>query len=429
MAGRLAKIFKGDLTLWVILIFLSLISLVIVYSATGKLAYREAHGNTMYYLIRQVIFILVGFGIMLFVVNVIPVTLYFKVSPALIGVTVFTLILAFIQYKITGGDKETSRSLTLPFFSFQPAELAKISLVMFAARLLSKAQRTEEELKNAFFWITGTAGAICFLIFLSNFSTAALIFFTIIVLMLIARVAFKYVASLVGIGAVLVVLIYFTADIFPDSFGRIHTVKSRIETFVNGTGKKEVSGTKQEEYARLAIFEGGVVGKGPGNSEVSNYMEAGYNDFIYAIYIEEYGFLGGAFLVLLYLILLYRGVIIVRRCDRTFPAFTVAGLVLLMTFQAFINMAVSVGAVPVTGQPLPWVSMGGSSMLFTAASFGVILAVSADNQKRKFEEEQLAKAALEPQTEATSETPADSETNTDKEVATEPESPTDDQKF
>jgi cell division protein FtsW len=399
MAGKLAKIFKGDLTLWVILIFLSLISLVIVYSATGKLAYREAHGNTMYYLIRQVIFILVGFGIMLFLVNVVPVSLYFKVSPTLIVITVIALVLAFIQYVVTGGDKETSRSLTLPFFSFQPAELAKISLVMFASRLLSKAQRTEEELKNAFFWITGVAAGICFLIFLSNFSTAALIFFSIIVLMLIARVAFKYVVSLIGIGAVLVVMLYFTADLFPDSVGRVHTVKSRIETFITGSGKKEVTGMKQEEYARLAIFEGGVVGKGPGNSEVSNYMEAGYNDFIYAIYIEEYGFFGGAFLVLLYLILLFRGVIIVRRCDRTFPAFTVTGLVLLITFQAFINMAVSVGAVPVTGQPLPWVSMGGSSMLFTAASFGVILAVSADNQKRKFEEEQ----ALKPQAESSTE--------------------------
>jgi cell division protein FtsW len=132
-----------------------------------------------------------------------------------------------------------------------------------------------------------------------------------------------------------------------------------------------------------------MFGKGPGNSEVSNYMEAGYNDFIYAIFIEEYGFVGGAFLALLYLILLFRGVIIVRRCDRTFPAFMVTGLILLMTFQAFINMAVSVGAVPVTGQPLPWVSMGGSSMLFTAASFGIILAVSANNQKNKEAANQL----------------------------------------
>lgn len=387
MAGRLVKIFKGDVTLWVILIFLSLISLVIVYSATGKLAYREADGNTMYYLIRQVVFILTGFGIMLFLVNVLPVTLYFKISPALIGITIFTLILAIIQYKLTGSvdNKETSRSLNMPFFSFQPAELAKISLIMYAARLLSKAQRTEEELRMAFYWITGVSAVVCFLIFLSNFSTAALVFITILILMLIARVAFKYILSLVGAGVVAVILIYGAATAFPESIGsigRVQTVKGRIDDFVKGDND-QAKGTTQADYARLAIFEGGVLGKGPGNSEVSNYMEAGYNDFIYAIFIEEYGFVGGAFLALLYLILLFRGVIIVRRCDRTFPAFMVTGLVLLMTFQAFINMAVSVGAVPVTGQPLPWVSMGGSSMLFTAASFGVILAVSANNQKNK----------------------------------------------
>lgn len=392
MAGRLAKIFKGDRTLWVVLIFLSLVSLVIVYSATGKLAYREAGGNTMYYLIRQIVFILTGFGIMLLIVNIIPVVIYFKISPALIGITIGTLILAIIQYKMTGGsDKETSRSLSLPFFSFQPAELAKIALVMYASRMLSKAQRTEDELKIAFYWVTGVSGVVCFLVFMSNFSTAALIFVTILILMLIARVSYKYIISLVGVGIVAVLLIYTAATIFPGSIGqigRVSTVKGRIDDFIHGDNDA-VNGTTQADYARLAVFEGGMFGKGPGNSEVSNYMEAGYNDFIYAIFIEEYGFVGGAFLALLYLILLFRGVIIVRRCDRTFPAFMVTGLILLMTFQAFINMAVSVGAVPVTGQPLPWVSMGGSSMLFTAASFGIILAVSANNQKNKEAASQL----------------------------------------
>lgn len=389
MAAKLAKIFKGDRTLWVILIFLSLVSLVIVYSATGKLAYREADGNTLHYLIRQVVFILTGFGIMLLLVNILPVVVYFKISPVLIGITILALILAIIQYKLTGNpSKETSRSLDMTFFSFQPAELAKIALVMYASRMLSKAQRTEEELKHAFYWVTGVSGVVCFLIFLSNFSTAALIFMTILVLMLIARVSYKYILSLVGIGVLMVVLLYFTADFFPESTGRIHTVKARIDDFLSGDDDA-VKGTTQADYARLAVFEGGMFGKGPGNSEVSNYMEAGYNDFIYAIFIEEYGFVGGAGLALLYLILLFRGVIIVRRCDRTFPAFMVTGLVLLMIFQAFINMAVSVGAVPVTGQPLPWVSMGGSSMLFTAASFGIILAVSANNQKNKGAAEQL----------------------------------------
>lgn len=389
MAARLTKIFRGDRTLWVVLILLSLFSLVIVYSATGKLAYREAHGNTLYYLVRQVGFISFGFLVMLFLVNVVPIVTYFKLSPLFIVLTVVALVLAYIQYKLTGSaDKETSRSLSLYRFSFQPAELAKISLVMYAARLLSKAQRTQEELKIAFYWITGVSAMVCFLVFMSNFSTAAMIFFTIIVLMLVARVSIKYISAIIGAGIVLVALIYFTADLFPESFARVHTVKGRIDDFVKGDNNA-VEGTTQADYARLAIFEGGMLGKGPGNSEVSNYMEAGYNDFIYAIFIEEYGFVGGTFLALLYLILLFRGVIIVRRCDRTFPAFMVAGLVLLLTFQAFINMAVSVGAVPVTGQPLPWVSMGGSSMIFTAVSFGIILAVSANNQKNKAAAEPL----------------------------------------
>jgi cell division protein FtsW len=386
MAVKLANIFKGDRTLWVVLIFLSLISLVIVYSATGKLAYREAHGDTMHYLVRQVVFILIGFGIMLLAVNVVPIIVYFKSAPFWIIVSVMALLLAIIQYKYTGStDKETSRSLNVFRFSFQPAELAKIALVMYASRLLSKAYRTEDELNVAFFWIAGVSAGICFLIFLSNFSTAALLFFTIMILMLIARVSYKYILALVGAGILAVFLIYLAATVFPDSIGkvgRIATVKGRIDDYIHGDNEA-VNGTTQADYASLAIFEGGMFGKGPGNSEVSNYMEAGYNDFIYAIFIEEYGFVGGAFLLMLYLILLFRGVIIVRRCDRTFPAFMVTGLILLMIFQAFINMAVSVGAVPVTGQPLPWVSMGGSSMLFTAASFGIILAVSANSQKNK----------------------------------------------
>lgn len=389
MAAKMAKIFKGDRTLWVVLIFLSLVSLVIVYSATGKLAYREAEGNTGYYLIRQMAFLLTGFAIMLLLVNIVPVVFYFRISPILIGVTILALILAIIQYKLTGNpDQETSRSLDIGFLSFQPSELAKIALIMFASRILSKSQKTDDELKKAFYMVAGVAGVVCFFIFLSNISTAAIIFLSIMVLMLIARVPFKYFAMLSGAGILLVLLLFFTADYMPASFGRVHTFKERIVDFTKGDDNA-MMGTTQADYAKLAVFEGGVLGKGPGNSEVSNYMEAGYNDFIYAIFIEEYGAVGGVFLALLYLILLFRGVIIVRRCDRTFPAFLVAGLVVLMVFQAFINMAVSVGAAPVTGQPLPWVSMGGSSMLFTAVSFGIILAVSANNQKNKVAAEQL----------------------------------------
>jgi cell division protein FtsW len=259
---------------------------------------------------------------------------------------------------------------------------------MFASRMLSKSQKSEEELTKAFWWVIGVSGTVCFLIFLSNISTAAIIFLSIMVLMLIARVQIRLISMVAGAGVLMAVLLFFTADFMPASFGRVHTFKERIVDFTKGDASEAV-GTTQADYAKLAVFEGGMFGKGPGNSEVSNYMEAGYNDFIYAIFIEEYGLVGGVFLAMLYLILLFRGVSIVRRCDRTFPAFMVAGLIVLMVFQAFINMAVSVGAAPVTGQPLPWVSMGGSSMLFTAASFGIILAVSSQNQKNKVPTEQL----------------------------------------
>ena len=381
------QIFKGDRIVWIVLVLLSLISLLIVYSATGKLAFREAGGNTGYYLVRQTVFILLGFGIMAFLVHIIPVKLYFLISPALIFLTIVALIAAVIQFKLSS-TKPTPRSLDLGLINFQPAELAKISLVMFASRMLSKYQKTKKDLRYAFFWVTGVSAFVCAIIFYGDISTSALIFGSIMVLMLIARVPFKFFALLVGAGILMGTLLFFTADLMPASWGRVHTFKERIVDFAFGDDDAE-KGTTQADYAKLAIYEGGTLGKGPGSSEVSNYMEAGYNDFIFAIIIEEYGFLGGTALVLLYMIFLFRGVAIVRKSSRTFPAFMVAGLVVMIVFQATINMAVSVGVVPVTGQPLPWVSMGGTSMLFTAIAFGAIISVSAHNNKQKNAEDNL----------------------------------------
>jgi cell division protein FtsW len=380
MDFSIGKILKGDRILWVVLVFLSLISLLIVYSATGRLAYREAGGNTGYYLIRQLVFLLLGFGVMTFLVNVIPVKFYTYIAPLLLMITIGALLAAIVQYKLTP-SKPTPRSLDLGFLSFQPAELAKISLVMFVAKVLAKRQKTKEDLKKAFLWVMGVSGVVCGIIFYGDISTSALIFVSIMVLMLIARIPIKFLFLTFATGVLLLVLVYSTADYLPEWAGRVHTFKERIDDFVSGDDDAEL-GTTQADYAKLAIYEGGTFGKGPGRSEVSNYMEAAYNDFIYAIIIEEYGIVGGFFVALLYLILLYRGVVIVRRSKRTYPAFLTAGLVLLLVFQAVINMAVSVGAAPVTGQPLPWVSMGGTSMLFTAVSFGAILSVSYHNQRK-----------------------------------------------
>ncbi|MHA7111136.1 FtsW/RodA/SpoVE family cell cycle protein [Sunxiuqinia elliptica] len=381
MNFSLGKIVKGDRILWVVLVFLSLISLLIVYSATGKLAYREAGGNTGYYLVRQLIFLSAGFGVMVFLVNVIPVKFYTYIAPLLLLITIGALLAAVVQYKLTP-SKPTPRSLDLGFLSFQPAELAKISLMMFVAKVLSKRQKTKEELRKAFFWVMGASGVVCGIIFYGDISTSALIFGSVMVLMMIARIPAKYLLMTIGAGLLLLSVLYFSAEHLPAWAGRVHTFKERIDDFVFGDDHAEL-GTTQADYAKLAIYEGGMFGKGPGRSEVSNYMEAAYNDFIYAIIIEEYGMFGGIFVALLYLILLYRGVVIVRRSNRTYPAFLTAGLVLLLVFQAVINMAVSVGVAPVTGQPLPWVSMGGTSMLFTAVSFGTILTVSYHNQRNK----------------------------------------------
>ncbi len=384
MAG---KIFKGDKILWIILIFLSLISLLIVYSATGKLAYREAGGNTWYYLIRQAVFIMLGVGLILFLVNVVPVKVYAILANLMVGITIVALVAAVVQLLFASG-KETSRSLNLVFFSFQPAELAKVSLVMYAAKMLSRYQKNKEELRHAFYWVTGVSAFVCAIIFYSDISTSILIFGSITVLMFVARVPLKYFFLLLAVIMTLGVSVYFTADLLPEEVGRVHTFKARIDDFIYGDKDSEV-GTTQADFARLAVYEGGLLGKGPGRSEVSNYMKAGYNDFIFAIIIEEYGFIGGAFVFLLYLIFFYRGVVVVRKCDRTFPAFLVTGLVLILVFQAAINMAVSTGVTPVTGQPLPWISLGGTSMMFTALAFGIILTVSHHNNKQKHTEDQL----------------------------------------
>jgi cell division protein FtsW len=194
-------------------------------------------------------------------------------------------------------------------------------------------------------------------------------------MMFVGRIPIKYLLLVVGTGIALVVSIYLIADQWENSPARVQTIKGRIERFLNGDPNSQ-KGITQADYAKLAIYSGGIFGKGPGNSDVSNYMAAAYNDFIFAIIVEEYGLIGGTAVIFLYLIFFFRGVVIVRRSTRTFPAFVVIGLTLVLVYQAMINIGVSSGALPVTGQPLPWVSLGGTSLLFTSIAFGCILSVS-----------------------------------------------------
>ncbi|HSO86952.1 MAG TPA: FtsW/RodA/SpoVE family cell cycle protein [Draconibacterium sp.] len=378
METSILKYFKGDRVIWIVLMFLSLLSLLIVYSATGALAYRVHGGNTMHYLIRQVFFIGAGLAVILVMVNVLPVKFYSMAANYLLYGSILLLVVA-VGLKFAGILKGTGRTFNLGLFSFQPAEVAKIALILFTAKVLGKKQKTKQDLGAAFRKIMIFTGLVCGLILLSNFSTSALIFATIISMMFVGRIPIRYMLLVFVAGVALVVSIYFLADYVPDSVGRIHTIKGRIERFIHGDPSSE-QGVTQADYAKLAIYSGGIFGKGPGQSDVSNYMAAAYNDFIFAIIVEEYGLVFGAGVIFLYLIFFFRGIIIVRRSTRTFPAFVVIGLTLVMVYQAMINIGVSSGVLPVTGQPLPWISLGGTSLLFTSVAFGCILSVSHQNQ-------------------------------------------------
>ena len=376
--GELKKYIKGDRIVWFVLVALTCISLLIVYSSTGALAYRQAEGNTTHYILRQLIFQCVGYGAIIIMLNYIPVKLYNKFANA-----AFVIAIAFVMLGLVFHSSEgTGRTLPLGFISFQPAEIAKVAIILWVARLLANNQKDPRLLRIAYVKIILGIGVICLLISMANFSSAVLLFTTALIMMFVGRIPLKYLGltMLAGIGFVL--LIYFAAPLLPEkgNFGRIQTVRARIERHINGE-KSSVKGLTQDDFAKIAIHMGGITGVGAGKSKISNFMPAAYNDFIYSIIIEEYGLIGGIIVPLLYLIFLTRGGIIIRRCNRTFPTFLATGAVTIIILQAVINMAVSAGAIPVTGQPLPWVSWGGTSQVFTALTFGLLLSVSSETDQ------------------------------------------------
>lgn len=372
------KIFKGDRVIWAVLILLSMLSLLIVYSATGALAYRVAEGKTWIYLVRHLVFLSLGFGVMLVMVNVLPVKIYSMFATVALYGSIALLLLA-VGLKFAGLIHGSGRTLPLGPLSFQPAEVAKISLILYASKVLGKKQKTKHDLYLAFKNIIIPTAIVCFLISLSDFSTSALLFAAVMTMMFIGRIPLKYMLLVVAAGIAFVALMYVGASAMENPPARVATIKGRIDRFVHGDPNSE-TGITQADYAKLAIYSGGIFGKGPGHSDVSNYMAAAYNDFIFAIIVEEYGLVIGIGVIFLYLIFFFRSVTIVRRATRTFPAFLVVGLTMILVYQGMINIGVSSGVLPVTGQPLPWVSYGGTAMIFTAISFGCILSVSYQNQ-------------------------------------------------
>jgi len=267
-----------------------------------------------------------------------------------------------------------SRWLVIPVInqSFQTSDLAKLSLIMYVARILSIRQDVIKDFKKAFVPIVLPIFAVCGLIFPANFSTAAVLFTVCLVLMFIGRISLKHIGAMIGSGIVAIALAFLLAMSVPGLLPRIDTWIARIENFSSADSK----GNYQAEQSKIAVATGGITGKGPGKSTQRNFLPHPYSDFIYAIVLEEYGLIGGATVLMLYLILLYRAVRIVVKSPKAFGALLAVGIAFMLVFQAMINMAVAVNLFPVTGQSLPMVSMGGTSIWFTCIAIGIILSVS-----------------------------------------------------
>lgn len=379
----LLKNIKGDKVIWVVVAILSIFSVLAVYSSTGTLAYRYQSGNTEYYLIKHFGILILGL-VLMFLAHLVPYKYYARISQLAIYLCIPLLLYTFL---FGTNLNEASRWYTLPLINitFQPSDLAKLALIIYVARLLAKKQEDIEDFRKGFIAIMIPVLVITLLILPANLSTAAMIFTTCLVLMFVGRVRFKYIIILVGLGIASFGLLILIAVNSPKVGGRFGTWQNRIESFTSG----DSDANYQVEQAKIAIANGGVFGKMPGNSVQKNFLPHPYSDFIFAIIIEEYGLVGGSLVVLLYLILLLRAIKIVIKSPRNFAAFLTFGVAFSLVFQAMVNMMVAVNLLPVTGQTLPLISMGGTSIWFTSISIGIILSVSreieADESENKEE--------------------------------------------
>lgn len=379
----LKSLLKGDRVIWIIFLCLCVISIIEVFSAASTLTYKT--GDHWAPITQHVTILMVGVVVVI-VVHIIPYK-WFQVFPVfLLPVSVILLIFVAVMGFITG-DRVNGAARWMTFFGihFQPSELAKMAVIIAVSFILSKRQSDEGPNPKTFKYIMIITGTVCLLIAPENLSTALLLFVVVVFLMFIGQVALKKFLPLLGCialaGALIIGLTFAVPDDtkFPFTH-RLVTWKSRIINFVED---KEVSAAEfdldrnaQIAHAHIAIATSNLVGKAPGNSVQRDFLSQAFSDFIFAIIIEELGLMGGGFVVILYIWLLIRTGRIAKKCNRTFPAFLVMGIALMLVSQAILNMMVAVGLCPVTGQPLPLISKGGTSTLVNCAYIGMILSVS-----------------------------------------------------
>ena len=368
---------KGDRVIWMTALLLGVISLLAVYSSISSLAFKRESGSTLHFLFKHGLMLTTG-GVIMYYASKLRAGVYSRLSQLAIGATAVLLLITLL---IGSNINDASRWITIPVIgqSFQTSDLAKVVLVVYLARVLGKQHGQVWELRDVLLKLMLPVGVICGLILPANFSTAALLFALCLVLMFIGQVPIKHLVLILGAAALAFTLLLVLAKASPGLLPRLDTWVSRIESF----GTEDHDANYQVEHAKIAIASGGLLPNGPGSGASRNWLPHPYSDMIYAFIVEEYGsIIGGLGLILLYLILLFRAVRIAGRCDKPFGSLVAMGLGLMLVMQAMVNMAVAVNLVPVTGQPLPLVSMGGTSIWFTCLAIGIMLSVS-----RSLEEE------------------------------------------
>ena len=403
--GFFDRFFSGDRVLWVIIAILSIASLLVIYSSTASMAYRKAGGDTAHYFLQQLKFIVLGFAAMI-AVHRIDYQRYARprfLSFVFVTALLFMLLTFFVGVNLNSA----SRWIRIPLIgvTFQPSDFLRIALIAILARQLAKRQtnihrmpllpaltlrgwrKNPDKNFNITIPVLGPIVIACAAIFISNFSTAAITFCTCLIMLYVGRVRVRELWRLVAL--VFVTMVCAVSVMYAFNIGRSHPWVNRlgIGDMMSKTEQVKAQGEDddlQQEQARIAIASGGLMGKGPGNSTQRSNLPHSYSDFAYAFIVEEYGLIGASLMLFLYLCIFFRGIVTFRRCGTAFPGLLVLGLCLMITFQAICNMLVSVCLFPVTGQTLPLVSLGGSSIVFTCLALGLILGIS-----RQVKEESL----------------------------------------
>lgn len=389
----LRNLFKGDKVIWIIFLLLCLVSIIEVFSASSTLTYKS--GDHWRPITMHIILMLVG-AVVVVIVHNIPCR-WFKTFILLLPVSWILLISVLAIGALTNGAR---RWIDLGFIQFQPSELAKMGTIITVAYILSRMQEENGANSKAFRYILYVTGFTCLLIFTENLSTAVLLAFSVLLMMYVGRIPFRQLGALVSIGAAALLLALATIKFVPaeawDDIGlhRMVTWQSRLDnhfdTSVIPPEKFDIDADAQIAHANIAIASSGILGKGPGNSVQRDFLSQAFSDFIYAIIIEELGLVGGGIVAFLYIWLLMRIGRIARSCDKSYYAFLVMGIGFLLVTQAMFNMLVAVGIMPVTGQPLPLISKGGTSTLVNCAYIGIVLSISRHINELKKREAQAA---------------------------------------